>query len=165
MPASAERPEHDLDLGARALVELAEHRPAFVGQREKTPAPIAAAAASRYQLPLPESAKDPAQIPGIDSKLAADLGGGGLFAVGQLVENADLGKREGALQMSGAEDPDAAGVEPVEAADGGNGRRAWQAVRIVIFAKVNYILASVKYRSAYVTSHSPVQLPASHDWI
>ncbi len=65
-----------------------------------------------------ETPEQAAQIPGIDLERLAQLGGCRGLAIGQLVEQAYLGKREGTVEQSLVEDSDPAGVEPVEPADG-----------------------------------------------
>ena len=75
--------------------------------------------ASRPIRPLRfEAAQDAAQIAGVEPEIAAEVGGGRRLAVGQLVEHAQLGQRERAVEVAVAERADLAGVEAVEGADG-----------------------------------------------
>src|SRR5919201_5542056 len=66
---------------------------------------------------LLEAAHDPAQISGVDAKLAAQVGGRCFRAVRKLVEHARLRQRQRAVQQAFLENADLARVEPVEPAD------------------------------------------------
>ena len=116
MPLPGQSPEHGLDLGVRAAVE-----------RPNTVFPSSVSASSRrrrssgapggYQAASPKAAQNPAQVSGVESKLSADLRGGGRLTVGELVEDADLGERVRTLEQTGPEDADLLGIESVEATD------------------------------------------------
>src|SRR6185312_12617099 len=58
---------------------------------------------------------------GVEVELAAEVGGAHGVAVGELVEHADRGEREVALEMRLIENVDAARIESIEPADGVDG--------------------------------------------
>src|SRR6185503_1400772 len=67
-----------------------------------------------------EAAHETAQVARVEAEVPAEVGGRRLPALGQLVEDADLGEGEGAPEEALLQDADLAGVEPVEPADGGD---------------------------------------------
>jgi len=73
------------------------------------------------ELPPAEVAEDAAQVAGVEVELAAEVGGAHGVAVGELVEHADRGEREVALEMRLIENVDAARIESIEPADGVDG--------------------------------------------
>ena len=71
------------------------------------------------QAALFKSAQDAAEVAGVESKLLAEFGGGGLLAVRDFVEHAQFGEREWALEQPFAQHANLARVKAVEA------RTAW----------------------------------------
>jgi hypothetical protein len=65
-----------------------------------------------------ECAQGATQVAAIETERLADLAGGGIVAMRQLVEDARFGEREVAPEVAVAEGADVARVEAVEVADG-----------------------------------------------
>src|SRR5260370_6148388 len=65
-----------------------------------------------------EAAQNAAEIAGVEAQLAHQAGGGAGLALGQLVDHARLGEREGAVEIAAGQQADLAGVKAVEPADG-----------------------------------------------
>ena len=66
---------------------------------------------------VPEPAKQPAQVAGVDTERGGDGGRRGPLAMGHLVHHPHLGQRERRVQVPLVEQAEAASVEPVEPAD------------------------------------------------
>jgi hypothetical protein len=81
-------------------------------------APVALGSLSLEQAAFEKVAQDAAQITQVQVELAGQLAGGGALAVDQLVQHADLGQREGTVQVVALQHADAAGVQTIEAAHG-----------------------------------------------
>ena len=103
--------------------------------------PVGRGRLSLEQSPVAQPLDQPAQVPGVQSQLPAQLAGGRLVAVGELVEQADLRQGEPAAQQPFVEDADAAGVEAIEPSHRIDGRHRGR--RHVV--NVNYSVAVVKY--------------------
>src|SRR5690349_21098274 len=97
--------EH-LDLLPGALLEGTERTQARAGQRQQAAAVVPRRAAPAQQALLLETAQDPAQVRGVEAQVLRQPCGGGLLAVGELVQDANLGEREPALEQGLFEDTD-----------------------------------------------------------
>ena len=64
-----------------------------------------------------------AEIAGVQAEIADERARGRILPMGELVEDAGLGQREGALEQPLLEHADAPGIEAVEAPDGGDAGR------------------------------------------
>src|SRR3982074_3195142 len=63
----------------------------------------------------PKTGQNSAEVAGIETEISAQLGGGGMVAKRELVEDARLGQRKRAVQQPLAENADLLRVEAVEA--------------------------------------------------
>ena len=125
---AAAAPQHRGHLGARLFLERRQHRPAAAGHGQFALAGVGGGRSPSQQATLLETAQDPAQVAGVQSQVAAEIGGAARRAVRQLVEHAGFGQRQRGVEQVLAEHADPAGVETVEGADGvdvasGSGRR------------------------------------------
>ena len=115
--------EQDPDLVARRAVEPGEGFAPLGRQREDTLPAIGPGGRPREQPTLLEPPQDAAQVAGIQAQLLPQRGrvGGRLGA--ELVQDAGLGEREGTLEQRLPQEPDLPGIEPIEAAHGGDALR------------------------------------------
>src|SRR6185312_13256504 len=82
---------------------------------------VVGGALAGHELAPAEVAEDAAQVAGVEVEFAAEIGGAHGVAVGELVQHADRGQREVALEMRLIENVDAARIESIEPADGVDG--------------------------------------------
>src|SRR6185437_4413884 len=82
---------------------------------------IVAGALAGDELAAAEVAENAAQVAGVEVEIAGEVRGAGGIAVGELVQDANLGEGEVAFEMGFVEDVDAPGIEAVEPADGIDG--------------------------------------------
>ena len=113
--------EHGADLLTRAGLERRESGLATRREAQQLLAPVALGPPSLEQAAFEEAAQDAAQITQVQVELAGQLAGGGVLAVGQLVQHAHLGQREGTVQVVAPQDADAPGIQTIEAAHGIHG--------------------------------------------
>ncbi len=116
-PGLGELAQQAGDLVVRPGIQLGEGLPPAAAQSQKALPGVARRGLSLDQSLLLQTPEQPAEITGVEPQFFAELAGGGLLAVGHLVEHPALGERERATAPTFVEDADAAGVESVEAAD------------------------------------------------
>jgi hypothetical protein len=106
--------EHRLDVAAGAPIELVEGAPAERRQCQQPLPPVGGRRTLGDQPLLAKTLQDAAEVPRIELERGGEVGRRRLLAMRQLVQHADLGETERALEMALAENADLAGVEAIE---------------------------------------------------
>jgi len=112
--------QHGADLVLGAMVEGREGGAAKGGQAQQALPGIQRAGGAPDQAALLEALQKAAEITGIEAEIAHQRARGGIFPMGQLIKDPGLGQGEGAPEQPLLEHADPAGVEAVEAPDGGD---------------------------------------------
>ena len=105
-------------MGAR--VEPGEGAAPLAGEGENGAAAVDGGLAALHERALFEGAEHAAQVSGVEAERLHDGGGRRTLLVGELIQHANLGQRELALQEPFVQDADFAGVEAVEVSNRGD---------------------------------------------
>ncbi len=116
-----QRAQHPGDLLPLALVELGEHRPAGVGQRDRAAARVRVGGVADDPAARLEPRQHAAEEAGVHAQRPLQIDGQRPAAVRDLEQHPRLWQRELATQEARVQRPDAARVEPIEAANRGDG--------------------------------------------
>src|SRR5205823_929036 len=103
--------EKTADLRVRPRIQRLERSAARSGQREQLAPRVVRRGLALDPAASVESPQHPAQITGVDPKLAAQVGGRRSGALRELIENAHLRQRQGAVEQTFLEDADLARIE------------------------------------------------------
>lgn len=108
------------DLFMGMAVERLEDFAALLSQAKDALAGVGFGLLAGQEAAPAKSKEDSTEIAGVEAEFFGEFNGRGLIAVGEFEEDADFSEGEGAAQVAIREDTDLAGVDSIEAADGGD---------------------------------------------
>ena len=115
-----ETAEQRRDLVTRSVVEFGERRATPRGQGELGDAAVGLRGLARHDLAPLQRPQGAAEKSGVEAERTDQVGGGTALALRDLVDDPRFLQRPATVQQLRLDDAELAGVEPAEAANGGN---------------------------------------------